>query len=211
MNTHVANALDAAPTRRTPSPSAPGWARWLALGCVLALTPAARALAQEATRDNAPRPIELRFVLPLELAQGPRFDGADDGFAWLGSASLLPGIAFGDAELSALAAGAFLGDSGEALFGARVSYVFLPIAEHTISIRLGLQGAYGVVAAAPDGAVGLLGDLAGILRLGLWAGRDFGTEHFYVLVSVGTDFMTWSDPVGSIVQAGPMEDVGRGR
>ena len=94
------------------------------------------------------------------------------------------------------------------MLGARFSFMFVPLLQGAVGLRAAMQGAYAFRAKNADGAFGIMGDVARVLRLGLWVGRDFERERFYALVTVGTDVTTWSDPVGAIIESGPMEDVG---
>ena len=167
---------------------------------------ASGAAAQDQRPTLAPYHPEVRLVLGYELAQGALFDDERDGLGWTGSLRLLPGLGYAGLQLNAMLEGVYRNPEGDFALGARVSQVLLPLAQNALQIRVGGEGEYLVRAKNARAALGLLGDLSGLLQIGAWVGRDFEARSFYALITVGSDAMTYGDPVGAVIDASPMED-----
>ena len=182
--------------------------RWLAAGAfaLWALLHARAATAQEQRPELVPHHAPVRLVLGYELAQGALFDDERDGLAWTGSLRLLPGLGLGGLQLNGVLEGVYRNPLGDFALGARVSQVLLPLAQNALQVRVAGEGQYLVRAKNARAALGVLGDLSGLLQIGVWVGRDFALRSFYALISVGSDATTYGDPVGAIIDASPMED-----
>jgi hypothetical protein len=182
--------------------------RWLVVGAfaLVAASSARVASAQEQRPELVPHHADVRLVLGYELAQGVLFDDERDGLGWTGSLRLLPGMGYAGLQLNAVLEGLYHNPEGDFALGGRISQVLLPLAQNALQLRLAGEGQYLVRAKNGRAALGVLGDLSGLLQLGVWVGRDFEQRSFYALISVGSDVMTYGDPVGAIIDASPMED-----
>jgi hypothetical protein len=178
------------------------------LATVLATTvlSARSAAAQEQRPEIVPHHDDVRLVLAFEVAQGALFDDERTGLGWIGSLRLLPGVAFRGLQLNGLLDGVYRNPEGDFGLGARVSHVVVPVLRGAVQVRAAGEGEYLVRAKHARAALGLLGDLSGLLQLGAWLGRDFEQRSFYFLISVGSDPVTYDDPIGAIIGASPMED-----
>jgi hypothetical protein len=178
------------------------------LATVLATTvlSARSAAAQEQRPEIVPHHDDVRLVLAFEVAQGALFDDERTGLGWIGSLRLLPGVAFRGLQLNGLLDGVYRNPEGDFGLGARVSHVVVPVLRGAVQVRAAGEGEYLVRAKHARAALGLLGDLSGLLQLGAWLGRDFDQRSFYFLISVGSDPVTYDDPIGAIIGASPMED-----
>jgi hypothetical protein len=171
-----------------------------------ALLAAPAAVAQERRPEIVPHHDDTRLVLAFEVAQGALFDDERVGLGWIGSVRLLPGLALAGLQLNALLDGVYRNPEGDFGLGARMSHVLVPVLRGAVQIRAAGEGEYLVRAKNARAALGLLGDLGGLLQLGAWLGRDFEQRSFYFLISVGSDPVTYGDPIGAIIGASPMED-----
>jgi len=203
MRHDARNSISFLPTR----PARPAWpAALLAAALAAALLSARTAAAQEQRPEIVPHHEDVRLVLAFELAQGALFDDERSGLGWIGSLRLLPGVAFRGLQLNGLIDGVYRNPEGDFGLGARVSHVLLPVLRGAVQIRAAGEGEYLVRAKHARAALGLLGDLSGLLQIGGWVGRDFEQRSFYFLISVGSDPVTYGDPIGAIIGASPMED-----
>jgi hypothetical protein len=171
-----------------------------------AMLSARPAAAQDKRPEIAPHHDDVRLVLGYELAQGALFDDEREGLGWLGSLRLLPGVALGGLQLNGLLDGVYRNPEGDFGLGARISHVVVPVLRGALQIRVAGEGEYLVRAEHARAALGVLGDLSGLLQIGGWLGRDFDQRSFYFMISVGSDPVTYGDPIGAIIGASPMED-----
>jgi len=75
--------------------------------------------------------------------------------------------------------------------GARMS-LFAPLTGKKFGVRFELQGEYLPVQRAGRVSFGAVGELFGLLRLGVWPAFDFDVMRPELCVSIGADVMSWA-------------------
>lgn len=178
------------------------------LGALASALPAAH--AQEFRPNTAVSAVSVAPRLLIEVGQGPSFTPGEPGTRYAFTGSLLPGMAYGILELSAVGSAIYRNPEWDVGAGARLSAAVLSALEGAFSVRVGAEASYLFRASGARLAAGLIPDISSLLRLGLWVGRDFEADSTYAVLTIGSDITTWRDPIGAVIQASPMEDFDAG-
>lgn len=191
--------------------------RWRCTGCALAL---GLAVAGPARAQGLPAPIPspppvALFRLPFEVAQDALFADAAKDVRYSFAVSALPGIGYGILDVNALISGIYRNPAPDCFFctfdvgtGLRSSLAFLSTLEGALDFRIAAEAEYLWRAQNARAAGGFLLDLSSLLRLGIWGGRDWAADAYYFSFTLAIDVMTLHDPVGALLQPGPMQDFG---
>jgi hypothetical protein len=193
--------------------------RVLTLGSVILATAIALGTRDARAQSAPPSGLGLTavFRLPVEFGQGPLLANDAKDVRYSMHATVLPGVGYGILDVNAVAAGIWRNPypacftcTLDAGIGLRTSIAAVSALQGAFALRIAAEFEYQPRAQAMRAAVGIIPDLSSILRLGIWGGRDWASQAYYVDFTVAVDLMTLGDPVGAILRTGPMEDFGRG-
>lgn len=131
------------------------------------------------------------FALPVDVEQGLVFGAAKPRTPYLFGAHIAPSIDIERARFGLVLAPMYRNPKWDFAVGARMS-LFAPLSGKKFGVRFELQGEYLPVQRAGRVSFGAVGELFGLLRVGLWPAFDFDVMRPELCVSVGADIMSWA-------------------
>lgn len=132
-----------------------------------------------------------RFALPVDVEQGLVFGAAKPRTPYLFGVRAVPSIDIERARFGLVLGPMYRNTDWDFAIGARMS-LFVPVSGKQIGLRFAVQGEYLPVQRAGRVSLGVVGDLLGLLRIGLWPAFDFDAMHAELCVGIGGDIMRWA-------------------
>lgn len=181
----------------------------------------ARAEDQTPEPPIAPVPV-IEFRGPLEVGQGVLIGNPRPG-GYTGSLKLLPGISFWNRfEINALFDLLYFRNPGlDFGAGARAQLTVFSVLQNVVAFRLGGQAAHLFRGETQRLGAGVIITAANLVNVGVWPCLDLATpenggaataRQFYLSTALGVNLWAlFTDPVGHILRASSMEDLGHGQ
>jgi hypothetical protein len=132
-----------------------------------------------------------RFALPVDVEQGLVFGAAEPRTPYLVGLRIAPSIDVERARFGLVVGPMYRNPDWDFAVGARMS-LFVPLSGRQIGVRFAVQGEYLAQQRAGRVSVGVVGDLLGFLRIGLWPAFDFQAMRAELCVGIGGDIMRWA-------------------
>jgi hypothetical protein len=130
------------------------------------------------------------FALPLDALQGFSFQSDSQHVTpYLFSAKLTPEYRFSDFGAGLILAPRYSDPNWDAGLGLRFTWLFLSFLPDT-GLRVVADGTHWVDTPNSTLEIGLVGDLSGLPRLGLWYGFDTQTNNSSIMASIGLDIVS---------------------
>jgi hypothetical protein len=133
-----------------------------------------------------------RFALPLDVEQGLVFGEAAPRTPYLFGVRLAPSLDVERARFGLTLAPLYRNPKWDFALGANMS-LFVPLAGRDIGVRFAVQGEYLPVERAARASVGVVFELLGLLRVGLWPAFDFAATRAELCLGVGGDIVRWAE------------------
>jgi hypothetical protein len=130
------------------------------------------------------------FALPVDLGQGLIFGAAKPRTPYIFGADIVPSIDVDRARFGVVLAPMYRNPKWDFAVGARMS-LFAPLSGKKLGVRFAVQGEYLPVQRAGRVSFGVLAEIFGLLRLGLWPAFDFDAMRPELCVSLGADVVSW--------------------
>jgi len=165
----------------------------------------AHADAREFRPDTNPPPARLSIQLPIELALGNARSNWHVGPAATTDVALLPGLRWDRLSLNAVFRGMYLNPRGDFALGGRAGYDLL-VLDGLIPIRPSVDVSYLTVHPGLRVALGAQFGLGTLGSVGVWSGRDWVTDRWFVNLALLVDLAKLGDPIGAILELTPTKD-----
>ncbi|HET8935934.1 MAG TPA: hypothetical protein VFN67_20945 [Polyangiales bacterium] len=142
----------------------------------------------------APSAHAQSFALPVDVEQGLVFGAAKPRTPYLFGLRVAPSFDIERARFGVVLGPMYRNTEWDLAIGARMS-LSVPVSGKQIGVRFAVQGEYLPVQKAGRVSFGVIGDLLGLLRIGLWPAFDFEAMHAELCLSIGGDIMRWAKVV----------------
>lgn len=131
------------------------------------------------------------FALPVDAEQGLVFGAAKPRTPYLFGVRVAPSFDIERARFGLVLGPMYRNTEWDFAVGARMS-LLVPVSGKQVGLRFAVQGEYLPVQRAGRVSFGVIGDLLGLLRIGLWPAFDFEAMHAELCLGIGGDIMRWA-------------------
>ena len=132
-----------------------------------------------------------RFALPVDVEQGLVFGAAQPRTPYLLGVRVVPSLDIERARFGLVLGPMYRNPAWDFALGANMAF-FVPTSGRESGVRFVLQGEYLPRTQAGRISFGVLAELLGLLRIGVWPGYDFDAMRPELCLSVGADVMSWA-------------------
>jgi hypothetical protein len=132
----------------------------------------------------------LGFALPVDVQQGLEFGAAHPRTPYLFEVQVAPGIDVGPFRVSAEVAPSYVNPKWDLGLGAQLS-LLAQLGPKGVGLRLAIGAEYLPRSEEVRVGAGLIGEVFGLLRIGVWPGYAIDAKHALLTASVGFDVMRW--------------------
>jgi hypothetical protein len=130
------------------------------------------------------------LALPIDVEQGLVFHAAEPRTPYVFAVRVEPALDWGRMRVGAILGPAYRNPSWDFALGGRLSWFALTLS-HDLGLRVALQAEYLPVQGSLRASAGLLGELLGLMRIGVWPAYDFEAQRMELGVSIGLDVLSW--------------------
>jgi hypothetical protein len=132
----------------------------------------------------------LGFALPIDVQQGLELGAAHPRTPYLFEVQVAPGLDVGPFRVSALVAPSYVNPKWDLGLGGQLS-LLAQIGPKGVGLRLAIGGEYLPRTEELRVGAGLVGEVFGLLRIGVWPGYAIDAKHALLTASVGFDVARW--------------------
>jgi hypothetical protein len=138
----------------------------------------------------ASRACALGFALPIDVQQGLEFGAAHPRTPYLFEVQIAPGLEIGPFRASALVAPSYVNPRWDLGLGGQLS-ILAQLGPKGVGLRLAIGAEYLPRSEEVRIAAGLVGEVFGLLRIGVWPEYALDAKHAILTASVGFDIARW--------------------
>jgi hypothetical protein len=131
------------------------------------------------------------FALPVDVEQGLVIGAAEPRTPYVFGLRVVPSLDIERARFGLVLGPMYRNPAWDFAIGANMA-LFVPTSGRETGVRFVLQGEYLPRQQAGRLSFGILAELLGLLRIGVWPGFDFDAMRPELCVSVGADVMSWA-------------------
>lgn len=132
----------------------------------------------------------LGFALPIDVQQGLEFGAAHPRTPYLFEVQVAPGLDVGPFRVSALVAPSYVNPKWDLGLGGQLS-LLAQLGPKGVGLRLAIGAEYLPGTEEVRVVAGLVGEVFGLLRIGVWPGYAIDAKHAILSASIGFDVMRW--------------------
>jgi hypothetical protein len=130
------------------------------------------------------------FALPIDVQQGLVIGAARPRTPYTFAIGASPAVDFGPLRAAAVIAPSYLNPRWDLALGGELS-LFAPVGSKGVGLRLAVGGSYAFWQQRVRIGTGLIGEVFGLLRVGVWPGYDFDERRPVLTTSIGFDVGSW--------------------
>lgn len=132
-----------------------------------------------------------QLAVPIDLQQGLVFRADRPRTPYLFGARVAPSIDVERVRFGLTLSPLYRNPAWDFGIGASMAW-FVPLAARDAGVRFVVQGDYLVRTGAARTSIGVVGELFGLLRIGLWPAFDFDAMRPELCLGLGSDMMSWA-------------------